>query len=211
MKTIGLILSMVFLLGLCGCGKDKPKDTPLVIRTQEVVDLRAPDATNQGVAEDPDAVIGKARPEAETVLQDFESGNGTEKIDVFTWDYDKAQSTVQTEKAMRGTQALRTQGDKFGINLSKREFDISGYDKVFIYVYDTVGDNTIEFELRDMYGKTAKVWSNVRSAKDKWKRVAVPLEYYRGKINLKRFRNVEFYEWNKGTYYFDDFGVSKYK
>lgn len=211
MKTRGIILSisLLCLAGLClyGCGKDKPKDGALVIHTEEVVDLRGPDATNAG----PDAVIAKARPEAETVLQDFESGNGTEQFDVYTWDYNKAHSVVQSEKVLNGSQALKTEGDKFGINLSKREFNISGYDKVFIYVYDTVGNNTIEFELRDMEGKTAKIWSVERSRKDKWKRVALPLEYFRGKINLKRLRNAEFYEWNKGTYYFDDFGVSKYK
>ena len=197
----------VLLLCLNACGKEKPKDVPLVIRTQETVDLRGPDAASG----DPDAVIKKARPEAETVLQDFEQGNGTEGFDVFNWDYGKAQGAVQSEKTYHGSQALKTEGDKFGINLSKREFNISGYDKVFIYVYDTVGNNTLEFELRDMEGKTAKIWSVERSQKDKWKRVALPLEYFRGKINLKRLKNAEFYEWNRGTYYFDDFGVSKYK
>lgn len=209
MKISGIVLVMAFFLCLSGCGKDKSKDAPLVIHTQEVVDLRDPNAASGNT--DDTAKIGKPRPEAETVLQDFEKNNGTEKFDVFTWDYGQAQSAVQSEVIYHGSQALKSQGNKFGINLSKREFDISGYDKVFVYVYDTVGDNTIEIELHDMDGASAKIWTVERSDKDRWKRVALPLEYFRGKINLKRLKNVEFYEWYKGTYYYDDFGVSKYK
>lgn len=145
----------------------------------------------------------------ETVIQDFEENNGTEKFDVFTWDYGKASPEVVKEAAYKGKRSLKTAGAKFGINFSKREVDLSGAQKIFVYVLDTVGDNTIEFEIRDSGEKTAKIWTSEKSRKGKWTRVALDLGYFRDKIDLSKVKNLELYEWSAGTYYFDNVGYIK--
>lgn len=145
----------------------------------------------------------------ETIMQDFEEKNGTEKFDVYAWDYDKALPQVVKETAYKGKRSLKTAGYKFGINFSKRTFDLSKADKIFVYVLDTVGDNTIEFEIRDANDITAKVWSSEKSKKGKWTRVALDLTYFKDKIELSKVKNLELYEWNPGVYYFDNVGFIK--
>jgi hypothetical protein len=217
MKSIlsASIVLILFLASSCGGDGKKAKDDQLTIKSDEVVNLQGSSSSafrNVVETETPEPEKPRPpRPESETILQDFEEDNGTANHDVYTWDYGKAKSEVQAARAFRGQRSLRTYGEKFGINLSRREFNVIGYDKVFVYIYDTVGDNTVEFELHDMDGGSAKVWSVERSEKNEWQRVAIPLEYFRGKIDLKRLKNVEFYEWNPGVYYLDNFGVSKYK
>ncbi len=214
-KALIIPAAVLLILTSCAGGQKKEKGEKLTIRSDEVVNLQGTGGSSSSVTVEtvtPEPrKPARQRAESETVLQDFEEDNGTAGHDVYTWDYGKAKSAVQSDRVFRGKRSLRASGDKFGINLSRREFDVSGYDKVFVYVYDTVGDNTLEFELHDMDGSSAKVWSVERSEKNEWKRVAVPLEYFRGKINLKRLKKAEFYEWNTGLYYFDNFGVSQFQ
>jgi hypothetical protein len=153
-------------------------------------------------------VLASAAPK-ETVIQDFEENNGTEKFDVYAWDYGKAIPEVVKETAYKGKRSLKTAGAKFGINFSKRTFDLSGASKIFVYVLDTVGDNTLEFEIRDASEITAKIWTGEKSKKGKWTRVALDLAYFKDKIDLSKVKNLELYEWNAGVYYFDNVGFIK--
>ncbi len=145
----------------------------------------------------------------ETVLQDFELNNGTEKFDVYAWDYGKGKPEITTEKPFKGKRSLKTAGDKVGINFSRREVNLAAAKTLFLYVWDPTGDNTIEFEIRDMEGNTAKAWSKDQSKKNKWTRVAIDLRQFRDQINLSRVKNLEIYEWNPGTYYYDQVGFDR--
>lgn len=89
-----------------------------------------------------------------------------------------------------------------------READLSGRDRIFAYVLDGNGDNTIEIGIRDMSDKVQKVWRTEKTKKGEWARVAIDLAQYKDKIDLKRVKNIEIYVWNAGSYVFDDVGVT---
>lgn len=210
-----VVLCLVFLCAACGKPAG-PKSEPLVT-SQQVQQLQqvkeeppAPvPAADTGAAPAAVADASTALTGEEVVLQDFEDGNGTKSHDVYFWDYGKAKPEIASADAFKGSQCLKTQGDLVGVNFRIRSADVSSYKKVFVTVFDTNGDNTLEIHLRDMKDQVHKVWSTEKSKKNAWQRVSIDLSQYQGKIDLTKVKNLEIYEWNPGIYRYDDIGVAK--
>lgn len=190
---------LILALAIAGCGgAQAPVEE--AITSEEIMDLQSQVSPGLGQA--------GADAKSENVLQDFEEGNGTAG-DQYSWDYGKAGAGLTGDQTHSGRRALRVAGDKFGVNLAVPSFNVQDFDRIFVWIYDCVGDNTVEFELTDADGKKANGWSKEKSRKNEWTRVSMPLAQFRDRVDLTRLRAVEFYEWNPGIYYFDDLGVEK--
>jgi len=218
LRHIGMLVLVTATV--IGCGQSAPPPDPALTSQATQVAEVAPAPMEPAPAPAP-AVDTAAAPAGgagkpgspalpnEIILQDFEAGNGTEGMDVYSWDSGKAKAEVQSERANFGARALRTQGDYWGVNFNKREVDLSGYKYLFVWIYDTVGDNTIEFTVADMSEKEAKCWTSDKSKKNEWAKITINLDQFRNQVDLKKVRNIRFYEWNPGTYYIDDLGAGK--
>ena len=94
-----------------------------------------------------------------------------------------------------------------GINpCSSDPVDLSSATTIYVWVYDTHGNNTVELKLRDYHEAVSNsVWSAMQSVQNQWTRIEWPLSQFTG-IDVHQVKNLEIYEWNDGTYYFDNAG-----
>ncbi len=81
--------------------------------------------------------------------------------------------------------------------------DLSKASNFNIWVYDTVGNNTLELNLKDITGEQEKHWSSASSVSNNWTLISIPLSNYKT-VDLTCIKDIEIYEWNPGSYYFDD-------
>jgi hypothetical protein len=74
------------------------------------------------------------------------------------------------------------------------------------WVFDTQGNNTLELRLVDSSGNSKAEYSSNAAVKNQWTQLVWPLADYSGSVDLTNVKSVQFYEFNTGTYYFDDIG-----
>lgn len=87
-------------------------------------------------------------------------------------------------------------------SVSGGAIDVSAMTKIAFYVKDTQGNNTVPVKLIDSEGKTAETYT-AAAVKDSWTKLEVPLSSFNG-INKSSITEISIYEWQNGTYYFDN-------
>jgi aryl-phospho-beta-D-glucosidase BglC (GH1 family) len=87
-------------------------------------------------------------------------------------------------------------------SVSGGAIDVSAMTKISFYVKDTQGNNTVPVKLIDSEGKAAEFYT-AAAVKDNWTKLEVPLSSFTG-INMSSISQIAMYEWQNGTYYFDD-------
>ena len=139
-------------------------------------------------------------------FQNFEANNGTPGS--YFWNVWDSQPALSTTQVFRGGQSLVTQGHTVGINPSSSgTVDLSGARSFLVWVYDTQGNNSVELRLRDSSSNSQTVWSTMSSVQNTWTLISWPLSSF-NQVDLAHTQNAELYEWNQGTYYFDEIGYS---
>lgn len=150
------------------------------------------------------------------VFQDFEPNNGTSGS--YFQDIYQSSPVFETANVHSGTRSLKitagTGGGTVGISAADNSgyLDISTAKSVSIWVYDTQGNNTIQLRLRDADGDGGSggdanfLWSDDSSVQNQWTKITFDLNRYPdvANLDLTRISKLEFYEYNQGTYYFDD-------
>ncbi len=154
------------------------------------------------------------------LFQDFELGNGTpDRPGNYFWDawritcsYSESPNPV-----LQGARAAHCDtnpnfpgvktgdsGGTVGINPASPEpLDLSHATTISVWVYDTQGRNTLELKLRDEHDQQSNpIWSKALSVRNQWTPITWVLSEFKN-VNLSRIKNIELYERNDGTYYFD--------
>lgn len=149
----------------------------------------------------------------ENVFQDFETNNGTSGA--YFYDAWRCTSSFETDNVHRGERAVKmvvppeinqTNGGTIGINAASPVgyIDMSGATVVSVWVYDTQGNNTLELKLKDLLGNIGPgLWSTETSVQNTWTKITWDISEYSG-VDMSRISSIELFEWNEGTYYFDD-------
>ena len=149
----------------------------------------------------------------EVSFQNFELGNGTPG----SYCYSAWRSSVDTESSIvhGGARSVKMivpafDGENIGAVIGINAASSSGYmdfqNAIILkaWVYDTQGSNTIELKLKDSNGTIGPgLWSDMSSTQNQWVQISLDISTYSG-VNKSRIASIEFYEWNQGTYYFDD-------
>lgn len=93
-------------------------------------------------------------------------------------------------------------------SVSGSAIDVSAMTRVVINIKDTQGSNGFPVKLVDSSGHEKEFWTNDVGAgsanKDIWTPITIPLDKYKGSVDLASLSRIEMWEWNKGDYYLDD-------
>jgi hypothetical protein len=157
------------------------------------------------------------------VFQNFEPDNGTPEDDYF-WDAWFTKCSLSAETVHEGERALCCEafgaeggtppdtGGTVGIKPSSIEpIDLSSARTFSVWVYDTVGDNTVQLKLCDANGCPGRVWSNdasgseAKADRDQWTKITWPTSVFTT-VTRSAITHIEIYEWNDGLYCFDTIG-----
>ncbi|GEM_PF-5036601 len=153
---------------------------------------------------------------SEVMFQDFEEGNGTPGA--YFWDVWQGSSMFEASTVHGGERSVRmTAGENGGTIAIAAAFpsgyvDMSNATSFSIWVYDTVGNNTVQLRLKDADGDGGSgedgyyLWSSDSSVQDQWTKITWDLSLYPSVPNLDwdRISSIELFEHHSGTYYFDD-------
>jgi len=152
----------------------------------------------------------------EITFQDFEVNNGTPGA--YYYDVWQSSPGLDQNTVHGGSRSLRMVAGRGGGTVGIRAASPSGYmdlsraKTISVWVYDTQGNNTVQLRLRDADGDGGSgadgryMWSSVSSVQNQWTRITWDLSGYPSvpKLDMDRIASIELYEWNQGTYYFDD-------
>ena len=153
----------------------------------------------------------------EVMFQNFELGNGTS--DAYFYDAWRSSSSFESSTVHRGTRSVKmivpapdveNTGATIGINAASPSsyLDMSSATTFSVWVYDTQGNNTVELKLKDSDGTVGPgLWSDMSSTQNTWTKISWDISSYSG-VDKSRIASIELYEWNQGTYYFDDVSFS---
>jgi hypothetical protein len=159
-------------------------------------------------------------PIAACTFQDFERENGTPPGGGnFFWDAWFTTCSFESTIVCEGSRSVRVDahawtegspkdtGGTMGINpSSSAPVDLSSATTIYVWVYDTQGNNTVELKLRDIHDAVSNsVWSAMQSVHQGWTRIEWALSDFAG-VDMRQIKNLEIYEWNDGIYYFDNAG-----
>lgn len=163
----------------------------------------------------------KPPPPSSGSFQNFEPRNGTPGSgDLKTYCRDVWFASCEFEstevRAHEGTRAIRVKveghsnpKDKGGtvriFFSSEKAVDLSSASTLSAWVYDTQGNNTVELKLcnGDYCPIKENIWSAMESVKNKWSKITWLIPKL-NLIDITKITAIEIYEWNEGTYYFDD-------
>lgn len=151
-------------------------------------------------------------------VQLYEANNGTyyfddigfyrqeqkEDVSDYAWSVYLSTPTFETSIVNYGDRSLKSTGSTVGIHPQSSLVDISGYILFSVWVYDTQGNNSVELRLTDTNGGTKAVWSSNNAVQNQWSRVSWNLSDFSGSVDLSDIANIQLYEFNPGTYYYDD-------
>lgn len=149
------------------------------------------------------------------MLQDFE--NEGSYYNVF-----QANGSLSSDIRHSGTSALRmtgTTGDPghtVGAYLYDRPVDLTRYDQICLWVYDTVGSNTMELRLVNTDVISQAAWTedysddvdNIRTQQNQWVRICFNLAIF-NQVDLSAVNRVQMTMWHNGEYYFDDISAER--
>lgn len=134
-----------------------------------------------------------------------------EDISDYAWSIYLSTPTLETSTVYNGTRALKAVGGgTVGVNLvnyTSAGIDISARKTFYVFVYDTAGNNSVELRLTDINGGTKALWSNGTARLNEWTFIDWNLSDFASTVDLTKIKNIQLYEYNTGTYYFDDAGV----
>jgi hypothetical protein len=134
-----------------------------------------------------------------------------EDISDFAWSIYLSTPTFETSTIHNGTRSLKaTGGGTVGINLvnyTSAGINISARQNLYVFVYDTVGNNSVELRLTDVNGGTMALWSSGTASQNEWSLITWNLSDFASTVDLSKIKNIQLYEYDSGTYYFDDVGV----
>ena len=152
----------------------------------------------------------------ETMFQDFEPNNGTP--DNYFYEVYYTTRDFESSIVYGGERSLRVQaraeqdggpnnhGGTVGINVASPSgyVNLDSATTLSIWVYDNVGNNTIELTLKDSNGNTGNYgYSITKSVKQMWTKISWDISSYSG-VDKSRIASIELYEWWDGYYYFDN-------
>jgi len=151
-----------------------------------------------------------------SVFQNLEPNNGTSGS--YFQDIYQSSPVFDTAVTHSGARSLKitagSGGGTVGVSAAAPSgyLDLSTAKSVSVWVYDTQGNNTIQLRLRDANGNGGSggdanfLWSDAASVKNQWTKITFHLNRYPdvANLDLTRISKLELYEYNQGTYYFDD-------
>ncbi len=158
-------------------------------------------------------------------VQLYEANNGTyyfddvgfyrqeqkESVADYAWSIYLSTPTLETGTIHTGTRALKANaGGTVGVNIvnyTSAGINIAARQNLYLYVYDTVGNNSVELRLTDINGGAKALWSNGTATQNEWSFITWNLSDFASSVDLTKIKNIQLYEYNPGTYYFDDIGV----
>lgn len=135
------------------------------------------------------------------VLQDFEYADAFYNV----W---QEQGQLTTEKAKAGSWSLKMTGTggnyhTIGAYLYGRPVNTTGKSNVCVWIYDTVGQNTVGIRLIDSAGSNKEVWTTSRTQKNRWKLMCLPLASFSDIVNVAAVAKVQLTMYWNGVYYWD--------
>jgi beta-glucuronidase len=143
-----------------------------------------------------------------TVLQDFEYEDSY-------YEAKQASVSLSTEVKYNGSSSLQMtgiggEGHTVGVYLYHRPININSYSKICLWVYDTIGNNTLELGLLDVNGSSQEVRSNLENAcdnpntrKNSWVQMCFNLAIF-NQVDLSALNKIQMTMYLDGIYYFDD-------
>ncbi len=192
-QLTSLFVALVLLLAACG-----PQSTP------------TPEPTPVPPTPTPEPT---AVPAAPTIIQDFESG-------AQPYEANNAAASIG-EVAYSGKASLKSESAQgewhtVGVNLSSAPVDLTPYNRLCFWVYDTtsfnngMAANTIGVRLIDADGKQVERWTdnegvgaNPKTRLNEWVPMCLNLITFTG-IDQTKVEKIEFTTYWAGVYYFDD-------
>ena len=141
-------------------------------------------------------------------FQNFETGNSTHGAYYYdAWQSNPAFETTIKHGGARSVKMVSgSGGGTIGINIAAPigYIDLTSMTDFHVWVYDTQGNNTLQIKFKDKWGNlSSALWSTMSTAQNQWTLISWPISQTQG-IDLGRVASIELYEWNQGTYYFDD-------
>lgn len=134
-----------------------------------------------------------------------------EEVTDYAWSVYLSTPTFEASTIYNGARALKaTGGGTVGINMvnyTSAGIDISARKNLYVFVYDTVGNNSVELRLTDINGGTKALWSSGTASQNEWTFISWNLSDFASTVDLTKIKDIQLYEYNPGTYYFDDVGV----
>jgi beta-glucuronidase len=174
-------------------------------------DVYAPYARMGGLANSSMTSFGVEVPDAYTLaqpsaippklLQDFEYEDSYYEI----W---QARASLDSAIKHSDTRSLKMTGTggewhTVGIYLYNRPIDASIYTNICVWVYDTIGANTLGLRLVDKYGMSQELWSTDQSVKTMWTQFCFKLDDF-NQIDRATLTKAQLTTYWDGVYYFDD-------
>ncbi|MFO8089954.1 MAG: glycoside hydrolase family 2 TIM barrel-domain containing protein, partial [Desulfatiglandaceae bacterium] len=158
-----------------------------------------PPPPNQTIPQQPQSV-------PDTLLQDFEYEDSY-------YAAFQAEASLSIEVKYSGNSSLKMTGTDgewhtVGAYLYQRPRDITTANQICIWVYDTVGRNTVGLRLVDKYGNNQEVWSNSRTQLNKWKQMCFNLSDF-DQVDRSVLTKVQMTMYWDGVYYFDELTVDQ--
>lgn len=186
------------------------QDNILDPKPESIIDLSNPVAINGSSSGSVQVGVSS------NVFQNLEPNNGTSGS--YFQDIYQSSPVLDTANAHSGARSLMitagTGGGTVGISAadSSGYLDLSTAKSLSVWVYDTQGNNSLQLRLRDANGNGGSggdanfIWSDAVSVQNQWTRITFDLNRYPdvANLDLARISKFELYEYNQGTYYFDD-------
>ncbi len=140
--------------------------------------------------------------------QNFEPGNGT--VGNYFENVFQSSPSFETTTVYSGGRSLRILPALGGGTVrvfpaSATPLDLTGADEFYVFVYDTQGNNYVEITLVDADGTSETVWSLAVATQNTWTKISWNLSVFTV-VDQSRISSIEIYEFNEGTYYFDEIG-----
>ena len=115
---------------------------------------------------------------------------------------------LTTEQVQEGSYSLKMTGTggewhTIGAYLYNRPIDATGYNQICVWIYDTVGRNTVGIRLHDQNNNNKEVWSRTRTQKDRWKLICLSLSDFADVVDLTTLTRVQLTMYWDGVYYWD--------
>jgi hypothetical protein len=84
-----------------------------------------------------------------------------------------------------------------------RPVNTTSKTNVCVWIYDTVGQNTVAIRLIDSAGNNKEVWTNDRSLKNKWKLICISLSSFSDTVDLTSVVKIQLTMFWNGVYHWD--------
>jgi hypothetical protein len=141
-------------------------------------------------------------------FQTFEGGSGFSAGVNSTADLDKSGATAKSTQCVKFSfQGTGDPGDSSQCvnvqSMDGKPVDATQFKFLIFYIKDTQGANTHKVTLVDETGGVWNGWVDVKSKKDNWVKITMPLRQASG-VDIAAIKEIRIGEWNAGTYYIDD-------